>query len=184
MSIEVRNSKYILSDACGWSWSWRWSGGGGGGGFGTWSILGTSALWRLQEVKLQKVQLIHSLGQDRGLITTWDFDGLFFVKIAVYQVSDEGYILPPKRSEKGVMPPKHQQRSKARLSQNQRILCIYIYIIWHWSTLNAKNSHEIPTTFFNFCNSRYSSMISTCLCDTVPRGALHTRHSSRFSSYQ
>lgn len=127
MSIEVRNSKYILSDACGWSWSWRWSGGGGGGGFGTWSILGTSALWRLQEVKLQKVQLIHSLGQDRGLITTWDFDGLFFVKIAVYQVSDEGYILPPKRSEKGVMPPKHQQRSKARLSQNQRILCIYIY---------------------------------------------------------
>lgn len=60
---------------------------------------------------------------------TWDFDGLFFVKIAVYQVSDEGYILPPKRSEKGVMPPKHQQRSKARLSQNQRILCIYIYII-------------------------------------------------------
>ena len=95
--------------------------------------------------KLQKFQLIHSLGQDRGLIATWDFDGLFFVKIAVYQVSDEGYILPPKRSEKGVMPPKHQQISKARLSQNQRIL-----YNWHWSTLNTKNSHEIPTTFFNF----------------------------------
>lgn len=161
MSIEVSNNTYILNDACGWSWSWRWS-----GGFGTWSM-GTSALWGLQEAKLQKVQLIHSLGQDRG----------------------EWWGIHPSASEKGVMPPK-QQKSKA-FPESEDIIDIDPL----WIMGPKIHMRYPPHSSTQFKVLRHDLHVSLWCCPWKREGwqvnplkshGFHfaPRHSSRFSGYQ